>query len=130
MKLELLPEVFEYYSFGDLHALNRQVTDMKHFVCSIPGDYSLLVAAGMPGESAGKITDFEEVASGWRCFRIRGKLLFSEIGVAADITSNLARAAISVLVISGYKTDYFFIKADDLEGAMVCLRSVGHELVP
>jgi len=127
LKLELLPEVFDYYSFGSRQALTRQVSEVSRFVCDIPGDYFLLVGDGMPAEATGEIADFEEVESDWWCIKIKGELLFSEIGIAADITGNLARASISVLVMSGYKTDYFFIKADDVEGAMACLREADHE---
>ena len=121
MKLQVLPEIFDYYSFGSLQTLQQQRPDKIFFVCSVPDDYSLLVEAG------NEITDFEEVETGWRCICVEGQLLFNEIGVAAEITGSLASAAISVLVISGYKTDYFFINADSLERGMSCLREAGHE---
>ena len=123
MKLQVSPEIFDYYSFGSLLTLQQQRPDRKFFICSVPDDYSLLVEVG------NEITDFEEVETSWRCVSIKGQLLFNELGVVAEITGSLASAGIGVLVMSGYKTDYFFIKADSLERGMSCLREAGHEFV-
>ena len=123
MKLQVLPEIFDYYSFGSLQTLQQQRPDKKFFICSVPDDYSLLVEAG------NEITDFEEVETGWRCICVKGQLLFNETGVAAEITGCLASAAVSVLVMGGYKTDYFFIQVDSLEPGISCLQEAGHEFV-
>ena len=123
MKLQVLPEIFDYYSFGSLQTLQQQRPEKIFFICSVPNDYSLLVEVG------NEIKDFEEVETGWRCICAEGQLLFNEIGVAAEITGSLANAAISVLVISGYKTDYFFINSDSLERGISCLQEAGHEFV-
>jgi hypothetical protein len=121
VKLEVLAENFDYYSFGSLLMLQRQKPFGKFFTCSLPGDYSLMVESGV------ELTHFDEVETDWRCISIQGQLLFNEIGVAAQVTSSLASAAISVLVMSGYKTDYFFIKEDCLKRAVSCLVEAGHE---
>ena len=55
MKLQVLPEIFDYYSFGSLQTLQQQRPDKKFFICSVPDDYSLLVEAG------NEITEFDEV---------------------------------------------------------------------
>ncbi len=136
MKLQVLSATFDYYSFSSLQTLQQQRPAKKFFICSVPDDYSLLVEAPQivedPSlaemESGDEITDFEEVETGWRCIFIKDQLMFNEIGIAANITGSLAAAAIGVLVMSGYRTDYFFIKADNLERAMSCLREAGHEL--
>ncbi|MCH7743160.1 MAG: ACT domain-containing protein [Proteobacteria bacterium] len=136
MKLQVLSATFDYYSFSSLQKLRQQQPAKKFFICSVPDDYSLLVEvpqivedpALAEMESGDEITDFEEVETGWRCIFIKDQLPFNEIGIAAEITGSLAAAAISVLVMSGYRTDYFFIKADSLARAMSCLREAGHEL--
>jgi hypothetical protein len=64
--------------------------------------------------------------TGWRCLKVMGPLDFALIGVLADLSCTLARAAISVFVISTYETDYVFVRARDLERAVVVLRECGH----
>ncbi len=79
-------------------------------------------------ESGSEVNGFEEVETGWRCISIKGQLLFNEVGIAAAITGSLGAANISVLVMSGYKTDYFFVQADKMVDAISCLERAGHEI--
>jgi len=44
--------------------------------------------------------------------------------VVASITSVLAKASISVFVISTYNTDYVFLKSHDFERAVSLIRNV------
>lgn len=122
MKLELLPGCFSYYSFKTLESLRQQNSDSGAFTCTIPGDYSLMV----PEDT--EVQGFEDAETDWRCMAVSGQLAFSETGIASVITSALADAGISVLVMSGYKTDYFFIKSDCLETGLQCLRIAGHQV--
>jgi hypothetical protein len=55
-------------------------------------------------------------------------MAFSETGVAAAVSSSLAAAGVSVLVMSGYKTDYFFVKSELLDSGVSCLRQSGHQV--
>ena len=66
--------------------------------------------------------DAVAVEAGWRAFRIDGILDFGLVGVLADITGALARAGISVFVISTYNTDYVFIKSHDFDKGLAFLR--------
>ena len=120
MNLEVLPGGYSFYSFQSLQSLKEQKFDDSAFICSIPGDYSLMIM------EAAEVSEFEAVETGWRCLTIPGQMAFSETGVAAAITSSLAAAGISVLVMSGYKTDYFFVKSELLESGIRCLQQAGH----
>ena len=60
---------------------------------------------------------------GWRCFRVKGPLDFSLVGVLAGITGRLAAKGIPVFAVSTYDTDYVLVKAADREAAAEALQS-------
>ena len=122
MNLEVLPGRFSYYAFQSLESLKEQNFGNDAFICSIPGDYSLMVTEGI------EVRGFEAVETGWCCMTIPGQMEFTETGVAAAITTSLAAASISVLVMSGYKTDYFFVKSELLDAGIRCLQEAGHQV--
>lgn len=69
------------------------------------------------------------VEGGWRALKISGVLDFGMIGVIAGLSGLLARAAISVFVVSTYNTDYILLKADRFEAAVELLAAAGYRLV-
>jgi len=121
VNLEVLPGRFAFYSFESLELLQRQGFNNDAFICSVPGDYSLMAPEGA------EVSGYEKVENNWCCIMIPGQMDFSETGIAAMITTSLADAHISVLVMSGYKTDYFFVKSDLLDSSMQCLTAAGHQ---
>ena len=64
----------------------------------------------------------------WRCLRTAAQLDFSLVGVIAQITDLLARADISVFVISTHDTDYFLVRQQDLDRTMDTLKSTGYSI--
>ena len=66
--------------------------------------------------------------TGWRCLRIRGPLAFSEIGVISSLAAPLAKAAISIFVVSTYDTDHILLKEERLEAARAVLASEGYTI--
>ena len=70
-----------------------------------------------------------EAVKGWKSFKVEGKLPFILVGVLSSLTSTLAQAGISVFGISTYDTDYFFIKASEMERAVATLRNAGHDVL-
>ena len=62
---------------------------------------------------------------GWRAFQVQGPLDFSMIGVLASIALPLARAGISIFVISTFETDYILVKENNLERAVEVLSQTG-----
>ncbi|GAB5519242.1 MAG: ACT domain-containing protein [Rhodothermales bacterium] len=55
---------------------------------------------------------------GWTLFGVEGPLDFGMTGVAAQLTTPLADAGVSVLVVATHDTDYVLVKADRREEAI------------
>jgi hypothetical protein len=69
-----------------------------------------------------------EVSRGWRCLRVDGPLDLEMVGVIAAIAGALAGAGISVFVLSTFDTDHVLVRDAQLDPAIDCLRSAGHEV--
>lgn len=65
---------------------------------------------------------------GLRCLRVRGPLDFSETGVLSSLAPPLARAGISIFVVSTYDTDTILVKEDLLGAAQRVLAAEGHSI--
>ena len=66
---------------------------------------------------------------GWKLLKIRGMLDFALVGILANVSTALAKAGISIFVVSTYNTDYIMVRAVDLDRAVEKLREQGHEVV-
>lgn len=64
--------------------------------------------------------------AGWRCLKIDGSFGFTEVGVIASLTKPLAKAKVSVFVISTFDTDYLLVKASALNHAVISLEKAGY----
>ena len=64
----------------------------------------------------------------WAGLKVEGPLDFSQTGVLAALAAPLARARISIFVISTYDTDYLLVKRADLENATAALAAQGHRI--
>ncbi|MCL2864737.1 MAG: ACT domain-containing protein [Lachnospiraceae bacterium] len=61
---------------------------------------------------------------GWKALKVSGVLDFGMIGVIAKISNLLAKAEISIFVVSTYNTDYIFLKAEDFnKGVQVLIHN-------
>ena len=65
---------------------------------------------------------------GWQCLKIEGKMPLTMVGVAAEFTALLAKAGVSVFLISTFDTDYVLVKGDAFERAGDALRGGGHSV--
>jgi hypothetical protein len=65
---------------------------------------------------------------GWQCLRVEGPIPLQTVGIAAEFTSVLAKANVSVFPIATYDTDYVLVKGDRMETAMDALRAAGHSV--
>jgi len=63
---------------------------------------------------------------GWSCLKIEGPLAFGLVGIIAGVAGTLAAAKISIFLVSTYDTDYFLVKASDVDGAVDVLEAAGH----
>ena len=62
---------------------------------------------------------------GWRCFRIRGELDFSLVGILSKISGILAENRIGIFAVSTYNTDYVFVKEENFDKALSALEKGG-----
>jgi hypothetical protein len=65
---------------------------------------------------------------GWQCLRVEGPIPLKTVGIAAEFTSVLAKAEVSVFPIATYETDYVLVKGDRIEIAIDALRAAGHSV--
>jgi uncharacterized protein len=54
---------------------------------------------------------------------------FDTVGILAAFSAPLAEAAISILAIGTFDTDYVLVKKANLDDALRALEGAGHELV-
>ena len=66
---------------------------------------------------------------GWRAVRVEGPIAFDLVGILASITAPLAKAAVSIMAIATFDTDYVLIRAGDVATACQVLRASGHTVV-
>jgi hypothetical protein len=66
------------------------------------------------------------IESGWRALQVAGSLDFDLIGVLATLSDTLARASVSIFVLSTYATDAVLVKEVDLDRAVSALVADGH----
>ena len=60
--------------------------------------------------------------------KLEGPIPLSTTGVAAEFTSILAKAGVSVFPIATFDTDYVLVKGDRLQRAADALRDGGHSV--
>jgi hypothetical protein len=65
---------------------------------------------------------------GWECLKLEGPIPLKTVGVASEFTSLLAKAGVSVFLISTYDTDYLLVKGDKVGRATDALRGGGHSV--
>ena len=65
---------------------------------------------------------------GWRASKLEGPIPFEMTGVASALLAPLARAEISVFLISTYDTDYLLLRAETFARALEVLRGAGYEV--
>lgn len=121
LTLELLPDRFavcrlapevaipDNLEAGGLFSVTRTASELS-LVCR--------ESQGLPGE----------VEGGWRCLGVVGPLAFTQIGVLVSLAQPLAEVGISIFVLSTFDTDYFLVKADQLDATIATLRAAGHIL--
>lgn len=66
--------------------------------------------------------------TGWRVLEVEGPLDFDVIGVLNSLAGPLARANISIFVLSTFDTDYVLVREGSLEEALEVLTTSGHTI--
>jgi hypothetical protein len=65
---------------------------------------------------------------GWCALELAGPLDFSLTGVVAALVTPLAEAAVPILILSTFETDYLFVRERDLERSVDALAEAGHSV--
>lgn len=108
-----------------------RTADELSIVCeeeSVPVQHAIKQHAGVPDMPAAADRSLR-VESGWRMLKVEGTLDFSLIGILAEIAGVLAKASVSLFVVSTFDTDYVLVKAERLETAILALREAGHSVL-
>jgi hypothetical protein len=72
------------------------------------------------------VPDGVRAERGWVCFKVLGPIPFETIGVAAAISTALAEAGISVLLVATFDTDYVLVKDEVSARAIEVLQHDSH----
>ncbi len=67
---------------------------------------------------------------GWRALRLEGPIPFEVTGVLAALSAPLARAGLSIFVLSTYDTDYLLVRSADACAVRAALEKDGFTLEP
>jgi hypothetical protein len=78
--------------------------------------------------SAPQIPHGVAAETGWRALKVAGPFALSAIGVLAALATPLAKASISLFVISTFDTDYLLVSEKQLHAAIAALRDAGHRV--
>jgi uncharacterized protein len=65
---------------------------------------------------------------GWRALKVAGPFALSEVGVLAALATPLAKASVSLFVISTFYTDYLLVAEKQLHAAIAALTDAGHRV--
>ena len=65
----------------------------------------------------------------WRALRLEEPLGFTQVGVIATVADLLADARVSLFCVSTYETDYFLVRAWDIEHAVDAISHGGHHII-
>lgn len=119
MKIKVLEDSYSVLQYEKL----PQNLPEKCFLAITDDEVSILCKSDLAPENA--INCEGEM----RGFRIDEELDFSLLGIIARITAILADNDISVFVVSSFKTDYFFVREENLALSMQLLLSSGYEIL-
>ncbi len=118
MRIALLPGRFAVCRLGARDA----VPDWAHgaFVSITRTEEELSVVC-----EESLVPSYVRAERGWVCFKVIGSLPFEMTGVAAALTAPLAEAAISILVVATFDTDYVLVKEELSTKAIAAWRAAG-----
>jgi hypothetical protein len=76
------------------------------------------------------VPDGVRAERGFRTLMVCGPLPFDAVGILAAITAALSAAAIPLLAISTFDTDYVLVRDERVEAAIAALRAAGCGVSP
>jgi hypothetical protein len=120
LHFSLLPETFAIVRLAPDAAIPAWATKRPLFsVTRTEEELSILTPASEVPAGFLQQTD-------WRILKLRGPFELSEVGVLAAVTGPLAKAGVSIFVISTFDTDYLSVQTKQLRAAILALETAGH----
>lgn len=120
--LQVLPDTYAIHSLGPENSIPPAVLSCDvYFIGKTHDELSLVVPQALNIEADESDTD-------WRVLEVLGPLNLSMVGIMAEIGGVLAKAKISIFVVSTFETDYFMVKQNTLESAVNALVKAGYKI--
>lgn len=121
LKFFILEETFSIHRFKPGASIPKQVFASPFYaIAKSENELSIVAAEAIALES-------ERSEPGWSALRVEGTLDFGETGILAGIAAALAKAGISIFVVSTFDTDYILLKSAQLKQAKAALTAEGHK---
>ena len=122
--LIILKDTYTIYKFKSSSKTPRWIENSEFYSVTKTKDELSIVCKQMEVKlPAGGVVD-----KNWRMIKIIGPLDLSLTGIIAEISSVLAMSGIPVFTISTYHTDYFMVKEENLDKAIVALKDNGYKM--
>lgn len=120
--LAILPQSFVIHSLdADATIPTEVLASPLFFIGKTEDELSVVVDSTITIDSV----DYD---SGWRALELIGPLDLSMVGIMASIGQVLAKAKISIFVVSTFETDFFLVKNNKLDDAVLALESDGYTI--
>lgn len=116
LTLSLLPDVYAVVRLDPSDAWPTWALEARGLVAIVRTEDELSVVC-----PADAVPQGPPSRGGWRALKVHGPLPFDTVGVLAELAGLLARAAVSVLAVSTYDTDYLLVLEEQLAAAVAAL---------
>ena len=123
LQLELLPGQYAACRLSTAEAVPEWVPQAGALVVVARTSHELSIVCDEAAVPAGLRAE-----RGFRALMVAGPLPLEAIGIMAGIASALADAAIPLLAISTFDTDYVLVRESRVEDAMEALHSRGYRV--
>lgn len=118
--LAVLPQQFNIHAMEPDEVIPQAVFNSDIYFIGKTGDQlSLVVPDTIEIDSA-------DIDKNWRVLELIGPLQLSMVGIMAQIGQVLARAKVSIFIVSTFDTDFFLVKDNKLSVAVSALRQAGY----
>jgi len=118
--LRVLPDTFAIHSLDADSDIPQSVLKCEvFFIGKTLDELSIVVpqSLSMPALE----TDFD-----WRVLEILGPMSLSLVGIMSHISTVLARADVSIFVLSTFDTDFILVKSEQLDKTIAALKKDGY----
>ena len=120
--------------------LDLTLLSVRLAICQLPVDTPVpawtagsgFVSVTRTGDELSIVCDETLVPDGvnctkkWQAIKVEGPLGFDLIGILAELAGILARAGVSIFVISTYNTDYILVQKEQTGPSLQALQQAGH----